>query len=1032
MVMVDYSHKIAVPQRPPYLVARPRLTAFVEKVTEQRLLALTAPAGYGKTSLLIDWAASARLPVCWYSLDRLDVDPWTFVGYVLAALAQPFPAAFTATSELLYGASRSPFATVAASLVRELAAIEQDLILVFDDWHFVDGIADCSDLVEQILAYCPRCHVILASRSFPSVHNLMLLAARRQMIGLDEERLRFTADELLPVLEAAPTEPFASDLAQRWVDQTNGWITGILLALEVAGAAPPADTLADPRAQRRIYGFLAEQVLDRQRPEIRAFLLDAALLEDVDPLACDALRNRSDSALLLGEVLEAHLFVAEIRPGIARFHSLFREFLLERYQTVAPSQFRAMASRVGDMHLGQHQWSAAFDLFLKANDRAAAQRVVAAGGEATYLVGRLETLERWFAALWLDDLDVPLLCLKARVMLDRGDQHKADVLASLAAARASADENAMVLLLQAQIARVTGKYDTALVLAQTVLRSGANPAQQGAALRTIAISHQRLGQIALAVKELTQALETERARGDLYCVAQLQHDLGICHEELGLLQHAEQLYSLADGHWAMTGNIGLRAMTLNSKGVVQHLSGRYLDAHATLTTAAAEAQAAAIPQYEATVLASLGDLFSDLQLWEQARVAYRDARQLGGTGYLTRYLEFAEARLMIRRRQYADAARMLQAISASSGLQRAQVLLLQSSIARSQREYATARDMVDAALAALSENGTPLDYARALLTLADVVAHAMPADSSALLEALDRAIRIADQLGHDWFLVSTAIHMPEMLRRAAAAGWSRAPDWLERQQELRVASRMIDQHDRRPVLTVRTLGTDQILVDGRPITLGWSKAREVLCYLLQHPNNTTPDTLRAAIWPDDAPSRIVKDAIYALRSALPAELINMHGRQFYRLNPAAARVEYDVASFSELLKRAQHDSEARLSAIDLYGGSFLPACDSAWCKTLRGNLERSYVQALHQAAEASEQHNDYSDALGMYRRILEHEPFDELAHAGIMRCYVELSNRAAAIEHYRSLRNKLHDELGLDLDSSSEVELLYTRILNSV
>jgi len=1030
--MVDYSHKIALPQRPPYLVSRPRLKAFVANIAQQRLLALTAPAGYGKTSLLVDWAADAPLPVCWYSLDRLDTDSWTFISYVLAAIGQRFPAALPVTTELLRSGSRNPYATIAASLVREVAAIEQDFVLVFDDWHFVDEIPDCGDLVEQLLLYCQHCHVVLASRTFPSVRNMMLLAARRQMIGLDEEGLRFTADELLPVLAAAPSGPMPSELAQRWIDQTNGWITGILLAIEVTGEAPPTDALTDPRAQRRIYGFLAEQVLDRQRPEIREFLLDAALLEEIDPVVCDALRNRSDSAALMSQVLQAHLFVSELRPGVARFHSLFREFLLERYQTLAPSQFRAMARRVGDVHLANHEWAAAFDLFVKANDRASAQRVVAAGGEAIYLEGRLETLERWFSALWLDDLDAPLLCLKARVLLDRGDQHKAEILANLAAARATPDETATVVMLQAQIARIAGKYETALSLAQSVLRIGASPAQQGAALRTIAICHQRLGKIALAVKELTQALEIERARGDLYSVAQLQHVLGMCHEELGLLQHAEHLYSLADGHWAVTGNIGHRAMSLNSKGVVQHLSGRYLDAHATLTDAAAQAHSAAIPQYEATVLASLGDLYSDLQLWEQARAAYREARQLGGTSFLMGYLEFAETRLYIRRRQYPEAARALQSINPSTDNEQAQYLLLQAAIARGQRQYIVARESVDAALALLEESGTPMDNARALLSLADIVAHATPADSQSLLKVLERATRIAEQLGHDWFLVSSAIHLPEMMRRAAAAGWPRAHDWLERQQEMRVASRMIDQHDRRPVLTVRTLGTDQILVDGRPISLGWSKAREILGYMLEHPNNTTPDTLRAAIWPDEAPSRIVKDAIYALRTALPPELISLHGRQYYHLNEFAARIEYDVASFRELLKRANTDPEARLSAIDLYGGSFLPTCDSPWCRGVRERLEAAYLQALHQAAEANEQLKNYPDALSMYRRISEHQPFDEIAHAGIMRCLLELGNRALAIEHYRAYRSRLHDDLGIDVDSNSEIEQLYIRILNSV
>jgi len=1033
--MVDYPHKITLPQRPSYLVARPRLQALMEHATKQRMLTLTAPAGYGKTSLLLDYASSAPLPVCWYSLDRFDADPWTFLGYLAASVAQQFPKALPATTALLKGRSRSPFATFSATLMRELAAIDREWILMLDDWHLVDQIPDCAELIERILLHCPRCHVILAARTYATIHDLMLLAARRQLSGLDEEHLRFTADELLPLLSSSTATPPTQEQAQRWVEQTNGWITGILLMNEANGAQAPPTGRFDARAERRIYRFLAEQVFERQRPEIKAFLLDTALLQELEVEACDELRQRHDSAVLLDEVLRAHLFVNEIRPRVASFHPMFREFLLEHYRSTAPEQFRATARRMAELHMARQQWQAAFDLFMAANDRPAAQQLVAVAGEHMFMAGRHETVERWFAALWLDDLSATLLCFKARVLIERGEQQKAQVLVNLALARALPGERPAVVLLQAQIARNAGNYEEALALVKSMSGNWTNAGQHVLAIRTTAICHQRLGNISLAVKEFNQALVLERERGEQFGVAQLHHDLGICHEELGLLDAAEHYYSEAASYWAPSGNLGMLAMSSNSRGVVQHLAGRYAEAHTTLTAAVAQAEAAAVPRYQATALTSLGDLYSDLESWDAAREAYQQARQLGGTSYLMRYLDVAQLQLLIRERKYVAAARALRSLPSASATQnRANVLMLEAWISCNEGAHDVALAAIDQSIAMLSKLGTPIDHARAWLLRGEILAHSTPVDQAELLASLNRAVRVADQMGHDAFLVSMALHLPAVMSRAAAAGWRRATEWGDQHREMRRVARSFGTSDQRPIVSVRALGSDQIFMNGSEVQIGWSKAREVLCYLLEHPQGGTPDALHTAIWPEEAreKTRTVKDAIYALRSVLPRDLIVFHGRQFYRLNPEAAQVEYDVAAFEELLDNAAGDPASRSAALDLYGGPFLPTSDSPWSENVRLQLEARYNQALHQAAEQHERAGAPAEAMLLYQRILASDSFDEAAHAGLMRCYLALGNRAAAVEQYHALRRELHDELGLDLDQTSEVEQLYARILDSV
>jgi LuxR family transcriptional regulator, maltose regulon positive regulatory protein len=1033
--MIDFPHKIVVPRRPRELVSRSRLTTVIEHIVERRLLVVVAPAGYGKTSLLIDFVTSTpAMPICWYALDRFDEDPWVFLGYLTGAVTQQFPGALQQTQHLLASAAPLPLATVAASFIREVYAITQDFVLVIDDWHHVDHVESCAELVEKLLLYCPRCHVILATRSFPGLSDLMVLANQRQFIGLDEEHLRFSASEVAAVLEQGYQLDLPATHLDTLVAQSAGWITGVLLALQVTSPSLRAEPIVDTRALRHVYRYLAEQVLGQQSAEVQTFLLDASLLEELTPQRCTHWLSYPDASTLLDRLTRQHLFVTEIRPGVLRFHPLFREFLQEQFRTRDPVRFNALARHVAAIYLAQQQWQLAFDTYMLADDRAGAQGVVAQGGAALYANGRLETLERWFNFLPLDDLDVPLLCLKARLLLERGQSHKAHVLATMAAVRMTAAEQPVVLLLQAQIAHIMGNYDQAIDHAQQVLHTTYDAAERAIALRTLAICHQRQHATAQAIEELNQALNIQRQRGDLEALAQLHHDLGVCYEHLGVLRVAEDYYSYADAHWATIGNRGLQAMSLNSKGVVQHMAGRFREAHATLNVALAYAEEASLPRYQATIHVSIGDLLSDLQAWADAEAAYDRATQLGCSAYMANYLYVARVRLLARQRLYDSAARALERWSDTANAPHWHaVLLLRAQIASGQGAFEEAVSIINQAIDLFQRTQSHMDLARAYVLQGHVLARTQPAAPQRFIEAFEQARRIAERLGHDSFLIIDTLALRQSVRQAYAAGWEPGNSWLQRYQALEVETQAIDVDTTRPLVTIRSFATDMIAVDGQWIDLGWLKAREVLHYLLLHPDGATTDTLREAIWPHLTPEgsrSTLKNAIYQLRARLPHGTIELHGRQTYRLNTAAVRLDYDVQRFLQRSDTSSINLEQCLDALDLYRGPLLPQCDSEWCHQTRSMLHQRYLQMLRLVAHECEHTGAYWDALQQWQRYLLDEPLDEMAHAAVMRCHLAVGNRAAAVQQYQTLRRLLDQELGLELGTDSEVERLYYQLLH--
>ncbi|MBC8076286.1 MAG: hypothetical protein H7Y32_09455 [Chloroflexales bacterium] len=810
----------------------------------------------------------------------------------------------------------------------------------------------------------------------------------------------------------------------------------MLLCVQASGPTPPTLAQASGGAERQIYKFLAEQVFDSQPPDLQAFLLDPALLEEITAERSDEVLGRTDSRQLLNELLRRHLFISEVSAHTFRYHPLFHEFLLEQYRTLDAAAYRASALRVAAHYRRSGQWAPSFAMCMAVGDLDAAQEVVAVGGEHLFNSGRLDTLEAWFNELPTDDLTATLLCLKARVALNRRHHHEVQLLADLAQARARPDERHAVLLLQALLARFEGHYKQALEHAAQALVVAITPAQRAAALRTTSISRLRLGDNAAAIDAGQQALALERERGDVFGIAAVSFDLGLCYEAAGELNVAAEYYSYADASWAACRNIGQRALSLNSKGVVLHLAGQYHEAYVTLQEALGYSQDSGIRHYQATVLASLGDLYSDVQCWPQAAQSYADARAARGSAFMRSYLDIAEIRLALRQHRYHAASAALDHLpEATRAHFPSATLLLQAGVSCNQGDYAAARGYVREAARLLEGAAQPMDAARGALLEAYIAAAALPSDDVELVNALERAAQLAAPLGGGAFLIADSLAMASLVRRAQAAGWGRAAEWLQRQQQLRqIGHLLLDEQDQRPVLTVQTLGGDVIMLDGQPVGLGWAKAREVLYYLLAHPAGATADALCEALWPDRAGPRVrdlLKTAVYRLRAVLPPDTIALQRRHVFTLNRDTVRLEYDAERFSVLLDAHDFVPEMLDEAIALYNGPFLGQSDALWSNALRTQFEERYVQALQGAARHYEQQRAFSEALTLYRQIIGINPLHETAHAGVMRCQFAQGNRAAAIAQYRELCRLLDEEMGLDPVPTSEAAELFHTILRA-
>ena len=436
--------KLHVPRPQPGYVPRPRLVQALSQGLARGRVLVCAPAGFGKTSLLADWARGGGRPVAWLGLDAGDNDPARFWRYVVAALDRAQPGIADRLGPLLGPPAPRSFEGLVTALINELAAQpgRDEVLLVLDDYHLVDAGPVHESVAFLLENLPPGLLLVVSGRADPPL-PLARLRARGQLAELRAAELRFTTEEAAALLGAAagPVLPDAAVVAL--TARTEGWAAGLqLAALSLRGRTDPAGFVAAFSGSHRfVLDYLADEVLDGQPGPVRAFLLETSVLERLSGELCDSVTDRADSQAMLEEVERAGLFLVpldEVR-GWWRYHHLFADLLRSRLRQEQPARVAALHRAAAAWHEGQNLADDAVRHALAAGNPVWAAQLIERYFDAVFLPGERTTIRRWLAALPTELVGSrPRLCLAQMcVMLDDGDTRAAGI-AVEAAQRASA------------------------------------------------------------------------------------------------------------------------------------------------------------------------------------------------------------------------------------------------------------------------------------------------------------------------------------------------------------------------------------------------------------------------------------------------------------------------------------------------------------------------------------------------------------------------------------------------------------------
>lgn len=394
--------RFTIPPLRTHLLPRTPLIEHLNQSCSLPLMLLSAGAGFGKTTLLAAWANQSPHPVAWLSLDHFNNDPQHFWRMMIAALRTRLPTVGAAALAQLQIPQPPHLIPLLTSLINELAALGEEMVLILDDYHVIEEQTIHESLV-FLLDHAPSClHLAIASRIDPPL-PLSRWRVRGQMAEIRDAGLRLSEGETGSFLREVMGVQLRKEEVTQLAARTEGWIAGLqLAALSLRGHADPsAFVKALSGNQRFILDYVQEEILLLQPPAIQRFLMQTAILTRMNAALCQAVTGEQASQALLETLERANLFLVPLDEERQwyRLHDLFREALLACLHTMQPEMIPILHQRAAGWYEAQEEWHQAISHWLLAKDFSSAARLMEQTARQFWLGGEVRIMAHWVMKL---------------------------------------------------------------------------------------------------------------------------------------------------------------------------------------------------------------------------------------------------------------------------------------------------------------------------------------------------------------------------------------------------------------------------------------------------------------------------------------------------------------------------------------------------------------------------------------------------------------------------------------------------------
>jgi LuxR family transcriptional regulator, maltose regulon positive regulatory protein len=327
--------KLHIPPASQNIVHRQELYEKLNIGLTRKLILISAPAGSGKTTIISDWINQYKIPSVWFSLDNGDNDPAVFLSYVISGIRSIHKEFGQSALRLLNSPNSPSVESITSLLINEILNIKQNFLLVLDDFHLIKN-NEVIKIVSYLLEHIPgNIHTVILTRSDPAL-SVSRLRSQHQLVELRSSDLSFSANDISVLFNKKLKLGLSIDDVYTLETKTEGWIAGLqLTALSMQGREDISGFIQELKGDNRyIMDYLMEEVLKIQTDDIKEFLLQTSMLEQMSAPLCNAVLNRNDSQLILETLEKNNMFIIPLDENRIwyRYHHLFAELLKQRLQ----------------------------------------------------------------------------------------------------------------------------------------------------------------------------------------------------------------------------------------------------------------------------------------------------------------------------------------------------------------------------------------------------------------------------------------------------------------------------------------------------------------------------------------------------------------------------------------------------------------------------------------------------------------------------------------------------------------------------
>ncbi len=1069
--------KLLPPRTVPEVLKRMRLFDKLRANQNSPITIIAADAGCGKTTLISEFIKMDARPVVWYQLDHTDADPAVFLGYVATGIRAFVPEFGKTFFQFLEGASeeisRFPERPVDLLINEIMNSVEQQFILVLDDYHHIGRDTLVHKMVDRLIQYsADLLHVVITTRDMPPLAISRRRAQFRSML-ITRDDLSFTDDEVCELFRSTLNLQLDGTEVAEYRSRTHGWITALQLIRQVAereiaagGSAKPINLSEVLRSSERdIFDYFAEEVISRESSQTELLCMRLSLLDSMPLELCTRLFPDLNCSSALPELAQKNVFLSVAGDGSGveeyRFHPLFRDFLRRRYRSeTGDVPLAEERTRIADHFLDKGQWDIAVPYLIDAENFNRAASVVADRGSEWIASGVFTSLGLTAERIPDDSLELhprSLLHL-AEVARLQGDVEKAKRLLEKAVRHLSrigdAFGEAEALHSLASLARRKQDLDGAMKLlerSESLAALGSETSMKCANTRGLCLVGN--GHWIDAENQFRIALELAENLGNEHYVRLVAHNLALAPGFRGDFAEALRWFRKIFGNGKPEKQLPQEAIGHLNVARLHLYRGEFESTDLHLNKALELCQLYNLRALRGEIFEAYANFYREKgefvradEYYGRAAAAYDDARIELGTR------EFIEERSKNYRllgdvaRARATLEHLIEArktLGNELGLRTAQLCI--SRLDLDDRKTDGLVERIDELCQYFRQHGNHYDETLASMLLAET--HSVVGNNKRMVDATLRVLDLSARFDYEFWL-RTEIQRnpaifghPEIFERLPIDLRTVVSGAAEVHQPLttsdgattkpgvtQIASTFSD-------LTINVLGQVNIFRESdKPFAPdAWTtrRARDIFCFISTSKNlRVAKDILIDIFWAADDPATVEKNfhpTISHMRKALNSRqsfkqnfIVFRDGA--YQLNPELT-YSIDTEDFeahiaaAEKAKREKDTELLRESlerASEIYKGDFLEGSYEDWAVERRNYYQEQHVRVISALAKLAFSEKRWAAVKRLCDQILIADPFREDIHRLVLRSLSAQGKPAAAKKYFEHMAETLSKELGIE------------------